>query len=128
MTGSWTPNSPSSHAPGAGRGLLAQVEAHVLTLLGEEDPEFVADLIETFAETSRQALADARDAAAAGDVGGLSACAHTLKGSASNIGLNALADRWTAVEEAARAGRIDATALEVALAETDVALVQLVDA
>ena len=128
MTGPWTPDSPSSHAPQAARGLLAQVEAHVVGLLGEEDPEFVADLVETFADTSRQALADARDAGAAGDAQRLSACAHTLKGSASNIGLNALADRWTAVEEPARAGRVDAAALEVALAETATALALLTGA
>lgn len=105
--------------------LLAQIQAHVVGLLGEEDPEFVDDLVETFAETVREASADVRAAADAGDASRLSAGAHTLKGSASNVGLTGITAAWDEVETAARQGLVATEAVERALAETTGAVASL---
>ena len=109
----------------ATRDLLAQIQAHVVGLLGEEDPEFVEDLVETFTETSRGALADARAAAQAGDAAALAASAHTLKGSASNVGLVGIAEVWDEVETAVRQGHDASAAVERAVLETTEAVATL---
>lgn len=108
--------------------LLAQIQAHVVGLLGEEDPEFVDDLVETFTETARGALADARSASHAADAPRLAAAAHTLKGSASNVGLAGIADAWDDVETAARQGSDAGAATDRALAATASAVATLADA
>ena len=97
--------------------LLAQIQAHVVALLGEEDPEFVEDLIDTFSETSRGAHAEARAASEAADAARLAAAAHTLKGSASNVGLAGIAHVWNEVETAARQGIDGRAATARALAD-----------
>ena len=98
--------------------LYAKVCAHVTDMLGEEDPEFVADLVESFATSSREAIADAQATRASGDVAGLAAAAHRLKGSASNVGLDDIAARWNEVEETARDGAAHQDAVDRALYET----------
>ncbi|MEM6288922.1 MAG: Hpt domain-containing protein [Bacteroidota bacterium] len=108
--------------------LLSHVQAHVRSLLGEDDPEFVVDLVETFAATARQATDDAEAAASVHDTGALAAAAHALKGSASNIGLAALAGRWDMVERSARQGVEAEAHLGRALAETQEAVEVLSEA
>lgn len=98
--------------------LYDQVCAHVTDMLGEEDPEFVADLVESFAASSREAVAEARSTRSAGDAAGLAAAAHQLKGSASNVGLSAIAGRWDEVEAMARGGAASDEAVDRALDET----------
>ena len=73
-----------------------RLRAHVADLLGEDDPDFVADLSETFTETATALLADARAAQAASNMDGVAAAAHQLRGSAGNIGLSTLAEAWDA--------------------------------
>ncbi len=85
--------------------LLSDVRAHVRSLLGEDDEAFVAELTEAFVESSQHALAAVVDAQAVGDVDALAAAAHALKGSASNVGLTALASHWDVVETDTRQGR-----------------------
>lgn len=108
--------------------LLAQVQDHVVALLGEEDPEFVEDLIETFAASARGALAEAEAATSRLDAASLVAAAHTVKGSASNIGLAGLAGSWDAVETAARSGSVLTEAVGRAVAETHGAIALLAEA
>ena len=105
-------------AEATARTLYAKVCAHVADMLGEEDPEFVADLVESFAASSREAVADAQATRSAGDAAGLAAAAHRLKGSASNVGLDAIARWWTEVEETARGGVAHPDAVDRALRET----------
>lgn len=116
------PMTPTRHAADAdaARSLLERVNRHVVALVGEEDPEFVADLVETFAETTREAVDAARAARSAGDAGAVAAAAHTIRGSASNVGLETLADAWAAVEGEVVAGGAAAfgPSLEAVLVET----------
>ncbi len=105
------------HTP---RVLLGHVQAHVLDLLGEEDPEFVADLIDTFVSSARGAEAEARAARLSRDPGAVAAAAHKLRGSASNIGLSELSELWARVEEGIRQGKAATLGdgMDCALAET----------
>lgn len=110
------PPAPATAATAA--ALYDQVSAHVTDMLGEEDPEFVADLVESFAVSSREAVADAEATHSAGDAAGLASAAHRLKGSASNVGLGALAVQWGEVEEAVLGGAAPDDAVGRALRET----------
>ena len=106
---------------------LRQVQAHVVDLIGEEDPEFVAELIEAFIESSRDAVVEAQAARQSGDAAAVAAAAHTLRGSASNVGLATVARLWTEVEEGVRQGNLAVlqAAFDRALAETARAIEQL---
>ena len=109
-------------AEGTARQLYEQVCQHVTEMLGEDDPEFVAELVESFAVSSREAVADAQATRSAGDVAGLASAAHRLKGSASNVGLGTIAQRWNEVEETARGGAAHENAIDRALRETTQAI------
>jgi CheY-like chemotaxis protein/HPt (histidine-containing phosphotransfer) domain-containing protein len=119
--------SAGGPASGPDAGALdAQVRAHVADLIGEDDPEFAAELVATFAETTRASLDAARAALRAGDGDAVGAAAHQLRGSASNVGLVGLVDVWAAVEEGVRGGAgLDAAPAGRALAETERALALL---
>ena len=121
------PAAPAVPAPSArGPAVWAQVRAYITDLIGEDDPEFTADLVATFAETSDEALADVRAAHAAGDAEAVAAAAHRLRGSASNVGLTDLTDLWTAVEETVRQrGDLDGAPVEQARDETERAVLLL---
>jgi CheY-like chemotaxis protein/HPt (histidine-containing phosphotransfer) domain-containing protein len=100
--------------------LRALIRTHVTELVGEEDPEFVAELTTTFT-TSTQDLLERVDAAIReSDLNGIRAAAHQLRGSASNVGLRVIGEAWGPVEEAARAGDTGAvqSALPTALHKT----------
>lgn len=110
---------PSETEPEAPDHLIEAVRAHVRSLLGEEDEAFVQELMVSFAESAREAAAQAAAAAAAADAVALTAAAHALKGSASNVGLDDLQAAWAVVEEAARTGAVPAATVTSALTETE---------
>ena len=112
------PAPPAAATAATAAALYEQVAAHVTDMLGEEDPEFVADLVESFAVSSREAVADAQSTRSAGDADGLASAAHRLKGSASNVGLGSLATQWGEVEETVRGGAAPGDAVDRALRET----------
>ena len=72
---------------------------------GQPDP--LAELIELFFKDARARLEAMSQAVTAGDWTKLSAAAHTLKGSASNLGARQLAAGCAALEKQARAGLAD---------------------
>ena len=98
-------HSPPRAAPSE---LLARVREHVRTLLGEDDPEFTQDLIDSFCTSVDSLCERIEAAAAAGDHQGIMANAHQMKGSAANVGLPRVAEDWHAIEEAARRSAPDA--------------------
>lgn len=113
--------------------LVAQIRRYVVELIGEEDPEFEADLVETFVETSREALADAHAAIEAKDPEALGGAAHRLRGSAANVGLEELTALWATVDDAVRSGDVARLGgpdepLRRALAETERTLAALAGA
>ena len=107
--------------------LLSAVRAHVREMLGEDDEDFVADLVGAFAESSHQAVAEVAQAQAARDADAVGRAAHKMKGSASNIGLDDLTERWGAVEAGVRTAPADVftDALDRTVAETRRAVADL---
>ena len=116
------PQSPNRDAQeaDASAALIGAVRAHVREMLGEDDEEFVMDLVGAFSESSQQAIQDVTAATAARDADAVATAAHKLKGSAANIGLDALTERWDEIETAIRAGSGDVftAGLDYAVAET----------
>lgn len=108
-----TPSSPLIARPAGDEAqvLRRAVAAHVTELLGEEDPEFVEDLVTTFCGSAHDLVAQVRGCQDLETVGKV---AHQLKGSAANVGLVDLEAAWYQVETGARTG--DATVLGLALA------------
>ena len=104
--------------------LLRDIRAHVRGLLGEDDEAFVADLVDTFADSTRKALHLLDPIVADRDFDALARMAHAIKGSAANVGLATLADAWCRIEEASR--NVDATVfaepLAAALTQTRLAI------
>ena len=104
--------------------LLRDIRAHVRGLLGEDDEAFVADLVDTFADSTRKALHLLDPIVADRDFDALARMAHAIKGSAANVGLATLADAWCRIEEASR--NADATVfaepLAAALTQTRLAI------
>ncbi|MGB3541845.1 response regulator [Rubrivirga sp.] len=106
--------------------LRNDVRAHVRALLGEDDEEFVVDLVDSFVTSSEDAVVEATTAYQGADWGTLASAAHKLKGSASNVGLGALATSWDHVEVAVRdAGQAPQDVVEAAMAETKQAITLL---
>ena len=69
---------------------------------GQPDP--LRELVELFLKDAQPRLDKMDAAAATGDLPALGAAAHTLKGSASNLGARRLASLCAALEKQARAG------------------------
>lgn len=71
--------------------------------------EIVKQMAEVFVEYSAGRVRALQGAAETGDVQGCAEAAHALKGSARQLGLNAMADACLAVEMAAKRGDLSAT-------------------
>ena len=104
------PSAPDGAAPdGAARdpAIAAALEA-----LGGGDPQFLAELIETFLEDAPRLLSQLRTAVDAGDAGTVRLEAHGLKSNGAEFGALALAEGCSSLEALGRDGRLaGATAL-----------------
>ena len=96
--------------------LRAALGAHVADLLGEDDPDFVAELSDTFCASATDLVARAREADAAGDTAALQNVAHQMRGSALNGGCAGRAAAWARVEHGTDASP------EAAIAEAEAAV------
>jgi histidine phosphotransfer protein HptB len=79
-------------------------------LVGPDDPNFLVDLLKTFLEHADRAVADLREATKAGARDRVRAMAHSLKGSAGNVGAKPLAALAESVEAAAKRATGDLSA------------------
>ena len=71
-----------------------------------DDPEFLAELIDTYLTDGEAQVRALRDAPK-GDLSALVRPAHSLKSSSASIGATSLAERCRTLEADARAGRVD---------------------
>ena len=114
--------SPDQEMTGAHASatLIGAVRAHVRDMLGEDDEDFVVDLVSAFAESSQQAIGDVAEAKTTRDADAVARAAHKLKGSAANVGLDELTERWDQIETRIRSGATDVftDALDRVVAET----------
>lgn len=71
-----------------------------------DDPEFLAELVQTFLDESPAQLAELRDASASGDAHEIRRGAHTLKSNAATFGIVRLEDLCRELEHEANAGNL----------------------
>lgn len=79
---------------------------HLCELQGEDDPDFIRDLVDLFLAEAPRRIQEMQAALEARDKRSLSQTAHTLKGAAANFGARALQARCQQVEALARAGKL----------------------
>ncbi|MDX1429112.1 MAG: response regulator, partial [Rhodothermales bacterium] len=83
-------NSTSAESTSQVRQEVTPMEDEDLTLFGEDDPEFLADLIESYVDLTPSLITEMRRHLAAGDRGALKSVAHKMKSSSGQIGLSRL--------------------------------------
>ncbi len=70
----------------------------------EDDTAGIAELLEMALETGRRLIGELQDAIATGNAPGVARAAHSIKGSAANIGAMTPSTLAAALEQRARAG------------------------
>ena len=104
-----TPIAPApTHADAT--PINAQIVNDLMDMMGAE----FADLVRVYLEDSPKALSILERAAAANDLDGLIAPAHSLKSTSANLGALMLADMAKRIEHGARSGTIGEPVLLVA--------------
>lgn len=96
-----------------GSAIDADAFARLLDITGG-DPEFLADLVDTYLQDGAAQVDALQGAAAVGDVEGLVRPAHTLKSSSASVGAMPLAELCRTLEADARAGSVPELAARVA--------------
>jgi HPt (histidine-containing phosphotransfer) domain-containing protein len=94
-------------------GVLDRATLDELFQSVERDPEFMAELIDTYAADAPTQVEALRDAVVAGDVDGLVRPAHTLKSASASLGALGLSELCRQLEASAKAGAGDGTAAAV---------------
>ena len=89
------------------------------------DADFFRELLGMFVTTSAAALKELDEAVQRGDAEATRLASHSLKGCASNIGANGLAELWEAIERAGAAGQLEDLAKQVAQGAAGLARVQV---
>jgi len=80
--------------------------------VGDDDPVFLADLIDSFLVEAPATLATIREAVRQVDASGLRSSAHALKGSSGTMGASRLSSICADLESQAKSGKLEgATAL-----------------
>jgi len=77
------------------------------SLSGEDEPDFLKDLIDIYFKDAEELLATLRKSIATTDITGLEYAAHRLKGSSGNLGAMTLMGMLQKLEDAAEEGRLD---------------------
>ncbi|QIN77575.1 response regulator [Rubrobacter marinus] len=71
---------------------------------GDGEPDILAELVELFVEDAEPRLAALREAVAAGDAEGIERAAHTLKGSAGNMGARRMSEIASRLQDVGTSG------------------------
>jgi hypothetical protein len=111
------PSAPTPEAPPEPTEAPATVRLRELIERDGIDVSLVRRIIERFEGDATAVGAALESAAAAGHAGDVASQAHSLKGSAANLGLTALAAVCERIESEARAGRLPPAATLAALGD-----------
>ena len=105
---------------------LAQDINHTLTTLVDEDePELIKELIQTYRKDSQVLMESIRQAIAQNDATALAKAAHPLKSSSGNLGANQLAQLALALEQCGKSAQMIDTAPWLAQLESEYSRVSL---
>ncbi len=83
-----------------------EVVESLRSLSDEETPDFFRNLVEEFRHHAELRLAELRHAAAAGDAELIYRSAHSLRGSAGNLGARSLSSTLAELQDLGRSGRL----------------------
>ncbi|MDH4137666.1 MAG: Hpt domain-containing protein [Anaerolineae bacterium] len=83
------------------------------------DPDFLAELMDTFLNEAPQLLADMRQAVEDRDAAGLRLAAHSLKSNSTDFGAMTLSNLCWELEGMGKAGTLDGVAEKVAQVEAE---------
>ena len=86
------------------------IDLNVLEEIAGDDPEFVADLLDTFVRSTGELLGPMRASVMAGDIAAVLRDSHRLKGSSANVGAEVLRARSIELERLSRAGTLEGAA------------------
>jgi PAS domain S-box-containing protein len=120
-----SPPAPAPHeapAPDDGPKSATVLDPAALASLREMvggEPEFLAELIDTFLADAPQLLADMRGAVEGQDPAGLRLAAHSLKSNSADFGATALSGLCKELEMMGKAGRLDGAMEKVAQAKLE---------
>lgn len=89
-------------------GLVKDIQDILFALVGEDEPEIVAELVQTYIEDADPLMVSICQALQQQDADSLSAAAHTLKSSSGNLGANAIAEISLQFETAGKNGDLTA--------------------
>ncbi len=105
--GSQAPGTPEGAAADPATALLDPKALDNLREVVGGDPEFLAELIDTFLDDAPSLLADLRQGLAAGDAAEVRRHAHSLKSNGAEFGATALSQRCGQLEAMAKEGRLE---------------------
>ncbi len=112
----WMPVPPdlsAANVPGANVIALGQATLDPVTisglrsLSGEDEPDFLKDLVKIYFKDAEELLATLRNAIAIMDIKSLEYAAHRLKGSSGNLGAMTLVGMLQKLEDEAEGGRLE---------------------
>jgi PAS domain S-box-containing protein len=101
----------------------APVDVSVLKALVGDDPAMISELLQDFRLSATGIAAELRSACAAGQAGASSAAAHKLKSSARAVGALALGELCEEMEQAGKAGEVEALTVLLPRFEAEMAAV-----
>lgn len=82
--------------------LVKDIQDVFIALVGDDEPEIIAELVQTYIEDAEPLMETIRQAVENQDVDSLCAAAHTLKSSSGNLGANAIAELSLQIETAGK--------------------------
>ncbi len=98
---------PARSRPAAGRPVIDRAAIDNLFEITGGDPAFLAEMIDSFLETTPPLLTQLRQGLAAGDAAAFRLAAHTLKSGSVDFGALTMSERCARLEEMGREGRFD---------------------
>ena len=118
-----SPSADASVTPMAKETLPKPVDVSVLAALVGDDPEVIEELLQYFRSSTTQIALELRAAYADGQTAQVGALAHKLKSSARSVGALELGELCEDIEQAGKAGQIEALAALVPRFEVEIAAV-----
>jgi HPt (histidine-containing phosphotransfer) domain-containing protein len=82
---------------------VQEILARLASIAGDDDPGFIAELVDTYVSSCEPVLAEMRRAGSANDCARLAAAAHKFRGASVNLRIDRLAVLALQIELAARA-------------------------
>jgi CheY-like chemotaxis protein/HPt (histidine-containing phosphotransfer) domain-containing protein len=106
--GNWVAPMPATESGSRVRGEAAPLDLEALEDLFDGDRDFVQSLLEDFLDCAEEQLRELDGALSAGDAEATARTAHSIKGAAANLTAESVRAAALQVEQAGRAGDVDA--------------------